>query len=342
MADDLVSLTPSTEPGRLGVLHLKRYWHKKQLLKQGRSLENALPEEWNIDTTLLAVLGLGLHQTLSFLLDKSPTFEAFEDWVLEVNHHTLPQARIADFNALPQNRQHNYQPPAPAQLALGEADLEFWDQNGYVIVRNAVPKEDCELAIQAICEFLGIDRDDPATWYGSHPAQMGIFVQLLQHPAVNKNRRSPRIRAAYEQLWNRGDLWMNTDTVGFNPPETDCHKFRGADLHWDVSLAQPIPFGTQGILYLSDTAANQGAFTLVPGFHRRIAGWLEQLPAGAAPRRENLHALGSTPVAAAAGDFIIWHHALPHGASPNLAALPRYVQYLNYQPLDAETRAEWI
>jgi hypothetical protein len=57
-------------------------------------------------------------------------------------------------------------------------------------------------------------------------------------------------------------------------------------LHWDVSLARPIPFGLQGILYLADTAANQGAFTCVPGFHRKIDSWLENLPAGSDPRAE--------------------------------------------------------
>ena len=30
-------------------------------------------------------------------------------------------------------------------------------------------------------------------------------------------------------------------------------KFRGPDLHWDCSVKTPIPFGTQGILYLTDT-----------------------------------------------------------------------------------------
>ena len=60
------------------------------------------------------------------------------------------------------------------------------------------------------------------------------------------------------------------------------------------------------------------------------------------PREQDLNALGSKPLAANAGDFIIWHHALPHGASPNSATLPRYVQYLNYAPLDAEVRDEWI
>lgn len=113
-------------------------------------------------------------------------------------------------------------------------------------------------------------------------------------------------------------------------------------MHWDVSLALPIPFGTQGILYLAHTAENQGAFTLVPGFQNRVEAWLRSLPPGTNPRQQDMHALGSKPIAANAGDFIIWHQALPHGSSPNTSSLPRFVKYFNYTPPDPEIRKVWI
>jgi ectoine hydroxylase-related dioxygenase (phytanoyl-CoA dioxygenase family) len=131
------------------------------------------------------------------------------------------------------------------------------------------------------------------------------------------------------------------DKVGFNPPETASYKYRGIGLHWDVSLELPIPFGLQGILYLTDTAETQGAFTCVPGFHLQIEQWLKLLPQNIDPRSEDLHRLGSKPIAANAGDCIIWHHALPHGASPNRHHLPRFVQYLNYRPIDYKFQAAW-
>ena len=168
------------------------------------------------------------------------------------------------------------------------------------------------------------------------------MVQLFQHPALEKNRLSAKIRKAYEQLWSRKDLWVNTDRVGFNPPETSSWKFPGPKMHWDVSLAMPIPFGLQGILYLADTASNQGVFTLVPGFHNKIESWLGSLPPSVNPRNEDIYALGTKPIEAKAGDFIIWHQALPHGSSPNSSELPRFVQYINYAPLDAEVNEVWI
>ena len=43
-------------------------------------------------------------------------------------------------------------------------------------------------------------------------------------------------------------------------------------LHWDVETAPrawPVPFAVQGVVYLEETTAEQGALRVVPGFHRR-------------------------------------------------------------------------
>ncbi len=199
-----------------------------------------------------------------------------------------------------------------------------------MILHDAVPPENCQAAVQAVCEFLDVRLDRPATWY-TGPQGHSIWIPLLHHPALWANRDSARIHRAFAQLWNREDIWVNVDQAGFNPPEKPGWKFPGPHLHWDVSLAKPIPFGVQGILYLADVAADQGAFTCVPGFHRKIDSWLESLPAGADPRAQALPG-GAVPIAGRAGDLVIWHHALPHGSSPNRAALPRIVQYLVGRP----------
>ena len=121
----------------------------------------------------------------------------------------------------------------------------------------------------------------------------------------------------------------SADRCGFHPPQREGYPFPGPDLHWDLDLGEPLAFGTQGIVYLADTPAEQGALTVVPGFHTKLADWLAQLPPGADPQAQDLHALGSQPVAGRAGDMVIWHHWLPHGSRPNLGRRPRIVQYLN-------------
>ena len=80
----------------------------------------------------------------------------------------------------------------------------------------------------------------------------------------------------------------------------------------------------------------------MPGFHRRVGDWLANLPAGANPRDQDLHALGSKPIAGRSGDFIIWHDALPHGSRPNRATMPRIVQYIAMYPMAQEIAEEWV
>ena len=328
-------MSPLPSAGPLGIPCLAGFWSRTLARRSGAAPQKDSARDWVDDNTLLAGLGLNLRETYAYLYDRTPTLEAFEAWILDINGGSIDPARIARLNAalaadvtgeaaLPAR-----EPAAPP--ALSDADLAFWDENGYVVLHDAVPPENAQAAAQAIYDFLAIDPLNPATWYGNAHGHT-IWVPLLHHPALWANRSSPRIHRAFAQIWRRSDLWVNVDQAGFNPPEHPGWNFPGPHLHWDVSLVQPIPFGVQGILYLTDTAADQGAFTCVPGFHRRIEDWLNALPAGADPRAQDLRSLGPIPIAGRAGDLIIWHHALPHGASPNRSARPRVVQYLKLRP----------
>ncbi|MFZ9388490.1 MAG: phytanoyl-CoA dioxygenase family protein [Chitinophagaceae bacterium] len=333
-------LAASSEKSRLGILHLKRFWDKCMQRKAGRLAGDALQDEWNTDNLMLSALGLGLEQTMRYVYLSPDDFIAFEQWVLDANGGSLDTGKLEAFNRACEGI--SGKEAITVNGPLGEEEMDQWNRNGYHIIRGAVSRVDCEETIRVICEHIGIDRDDPSTWYKPHPARQGIMVQLFQHPILDKNRNTPIIRQVYEQLWGRKDIWVNADRVGFNPPETEFWKFPGPGMHFDVSLALPIPFGTQGILYLADTAENQGAFTLVPGFQNRVEAWLGSLPPGTNPRQQDMYALGAKPIAAGAGDFIIWQQALPHGSSPNTSSLPRFVQYFNYSPPDPEIREVWI
>lgn len=338
-----ITLAEPTETGALGVYQLKRIWSRTQLLRRRRIEEN--PAEKQLDRLVLHAVGLGLEQAFQYLMRVGPTFEEFERWIVATAGGIGPE-QIARINAAiigaevpPATRRRLAEIDAAAPV-LSEADLAHWAEHGYVIVHDAVPEASRAATEQAIWEHLGARPDVPDTWY--LPNDHGIMVQYFQHPSFVANRRSPRIHKAFAQLWGTADLWPTTDRVGFNPPERPGWLFKGPDLHWDVSLHQPIPFGTQGILYLTDTPPEQGAFTAVPGFHRRIAGWLASLPAGSDPRRENLHALGSMPIPGRAGDLVIWHQALPHGSRPNRGGRPRLVQYINLQPARYEEHDVWV
>jgi ectoine hydroxylase-related dioxygenase (phytanoyl-CoA dioxygenase family) len=226
---------------------------------------------------------------------------------------------------------------AAMEPVLDESRLAHWEDHGYVVLPEAISAEQAAAVSDLIWETTGAAPDDPTSWYGAR--EDGIMVARFQHPALEAARRSPRIHKAFSQLWGTENLWVTIDRMGFNPPVTPDHPFAGSDLHWDVSLAQPIPFGTQAVMYLSDTAVDQGAFRCVPGFHHEIAGWLDRL-GDADPRKIDLSAR-EVHVAGKAGDLVIWRQDLPHGASPNHARSPRLAQYLNYYLPDMEVRRRW-
>ena len=306
--------------------------------RAGRAVPSRDPEEWVSDGTLIFGLGLGLHETLRYLFMEAPRFEQFEAWILEKNGGRIDPRRIARINAALAGSLDEAACP-PVEPVLTAKDLASWEENGYVVLHDAVPPEGCAAAAQAIYHFLRMDPEDPGTWYCG-PQGHSIWIPLLHHPAFWANRNSPRIHSAFAQLWGRADLWVSVDQGGMNPPETDSWRFPGPHLHWDTSLELPIPFGLQGILYLTDTGPTQGAFTCVPGFHRKIDDWLKSLQ-GADPRQQDLRALGAVPIAGKAGDLIIWHQALPHGSSPNRASRPRVVQYISMRPTRWTMNREW-
>ena len=340
---ETILLPSSFETGKLGVYHLKRYWAIAMGKRNGSIPHDQYTDEWNDDTTMLNMLGLGLEQTIIYLYREAPAFEDFEQWVLDINGGHIDTNRISGFNRIKQGEQLQVVAnPFSGQQMITAEQQACWDENGYLIIPSVISRDDCDQTIELICRTIGITRDDPSTWYQAHPARQGIMVQLFQHPLLEQNRQNALVKKVYEELWGRTDLIVSTDRVGFNPPETESWVFPGPRMHWDVSLELPVPFGLQGILYLSDTAATQGAFSLVPGFHHHIEKWIHDLPPGAHPRQEDIYKLGVQPIAAGAGDFIIWHHALPHGSSANKSDKPRFVQYINWLPPDPERNTDWI
>lgn len=336
-------LPPPTETGLLGVYQLKRAWARQRARHRG--VFDSDQRDFTLDHLVFDALGIGLEQTLQHLGRTALSFEEFERWIVATTSG-VPERQVARINAAiagtdyPADIRDWLAAVEAAEPALSADDLAFWDEHGYVILHDAVPEDTRVAATQAVLDYVGARLDEPDSWY--RPSSRSIMVQFFQHPAFTANRRSPRIHKAFAQLFGTADLWVSTDRVGFNPPERDGWMFPGPHLHWDVSLHQPMPLAASGILYLIDTPADQGGFTLVPGFHRRIGDWLAHLPPGADPRQQNLYALGPTPIAGRAGDLVIWHDALPHGASPNRGRMPRIVQYIRMYPTERKVADVWL
>jgi ectoine hydroxylase-related dioxygenase (phytanoyl-CoA dioxygenase family) len=307
-----------TEP----LIILENLW-KRTLNPSGNSSGNST-QTWNDEIKALYQLGIGMEDALQFLYFEKPDFETFKIWIND------------------KRKSENSESQETAEEVLSKQDLEFWDKNGYVIVKNAISKKDCKETQQAIWEYLKMDPNKKETWYNRHENQKGLMLNFSDHETLNKNRFSPRIKKAYEQLYKTDKIYKTIDKVSFSPPETEEFSFLGSQLHWDTSLKQPIKFGLQGLLYLTDCDIDEGAFHCVPGFHNQINHWLDNLKPDENPRDKAVVTLKPEPITGNAGDFIIWNNTLPHCATPNKGKSPRMVQYLTYLPDDFDSAKEWI
>ena len=212
---------------------------------------------------------------------------------------------------------------------LSQQDLAFFHKNGYVIARKVIDRAQAERTAQAVWAFSGKKPDDPETWYEEGK---GIMVEVYHQQAMWDNRTNPRVHQAFSQVWNNEKLWVSHDRASISPPNRDPEA-KEHNLHWDMNIDNPpFSFGVQGILYLNDTPAEQGAFICVPGFQHKLEDWLANLSKGAKPKEQDLLALGTKRIGAEAGDLVLWQTALPHTASLNRGTSPRVAQYITMWP----------
>ncbi len=284
---------------------------------------------WHQQLKALYANHLAYPAVIKFLLEVRPNLPEFKDWLQQMRdaYQILESAEQAA--------------DADADDNLTQEQIDFWHKNGYLVLSNAIDAKACAASRDAIWRFLNADINDPTSWYRAQHLQQGLMLPFYNHPQLNTNRASKRIRTAFEQLYGTKAIYKTIDQTSFNPPETNNFSFRGNGLHWDVSLTLPIPERYQGLLYLSDCDEMDGAFHCVPGFHHQITPWLEQLAPHEDPRECALRDLQAKAVTGKAGDFIIWHQALPHCATANRGKTPRMVQYLAYIPDDHVDQSVW-
>jgi hypothetical protein len=227
---------------------------------------------------------------------------------------------------------------------LSKEDWSFWQENGYVVIPNAVQQENLDRMVETIWQFLYMDPDDSETWYKHKPYTRDDrcspisgagMVEMYQHQALWDNRQHPKIHQAFSEIWDDEKLWVSLDRANMKPPARDDRPEWGHQgmIHWDVDTSeQPIRFGVQGVLYLTDTAENQGGFQCVPGFNNTFEEWVKTQPEDRNPHQPDLADLQVKSIAGKAGDLLIWHKLLAHGNGHNTSDKPRLAQYITMSP----------
>ncbi len=237
-------------------------------------------------------------------------------------------------------------------MTLSKSEEEFFRENGYVRVEQAVPEENCEAVIDAIWAFLGKDPDDPNTWYGppdglDEPAhgQFAGMVNLYHHHAMWDNRQHPDVYEAFADVLSESALWTSLDRCNMTPPRHERYpEYDSSFIHWDVDTSPlpnrpvqqggtpSVPFGVQGVLYLDDTTEEMGGFQCVPSIYRDLDEWVRSRPGD---RDVSDPEVGDHEVAAIPGkqgDLVIWDSLLPHGNGHNESDRPRLAQYISMAP----------
>lgn len=339
-------LNKSLEVGALGVLHIKSlHFRKMQELKK-KKLNNPLLDQ--LDGFVLDGLDIPISQSTEYLLSKQPEFAEFEEWILLRHGGDICSKKIDMINDAVLDFVKNGQQKYPLQIQIDDPiftskDINFWKKNGYIVLKNAIDENECKDLENAIWEYLELLPNDPQNWKNSKDI---FWLKAFKNPLLSKNKNSKKIHRAFSQLWGTDKLINATDRISFNPPLDEKHKYYGpCELHWDISLANPISFNLFGMIYLNDIKKEQGAFQCIPGFHKDLDKWLSDLDEGIDPREEILKEEYQSKVlkiSANAGDLIICNHALPHSSSINRGEYPRFVQYIDMYPANKQINQIWI
>jgi ectoine hydroxylase-related dioxygenase (phytanoyl-CoA dioxygenase family) len=230
-----------------------------------------------------------------------------------------------------------------------EEHRKFFQENGYVKIEGVVPKENCERVIEAIWACLGKDPTNPDNWYDHEKGVINRdgMVEMYQHQALWDNRQHPQMYEAFSELLGEKKLWVSVDRVNMKPPKREGKEnLDSSFIHWDADTTNltfplPKPFGgVQGVLYIADTAENQGGFQCVPSLYREFEEWLKTQPADRNPRVPDITGYKVESIPGKAGDLVIWDRLLAHGNGHNYAGKPRYAQYISMNRADPG-RIEW-
>jgi ectoine hydroxylase-related dioxygenase (phytanoyl-CoA dioxygenase family) len=228
---------------------------------------------------------------------------------------------------------------------LSEADWQFWIKEGYVVVKQAISKEQAKLTADFIWEFEDKDPTKPDTWYTPPRAEMQMkeligsgMVEVYNHQLLWQNRQTPRIYEAFVDIWGTEKLWVTIDRANLNFPKREQVDFNGF-IHWDYD-PDTKPENVQGVLALADqTDENMGGFQCVPELFRTYDTWKLTQPEDRNRFIPDISVFEDklVKVKLEAGDLLIFHSALPHGIRPNLSEEKvRIAQYISMMPAQEE------
>nr|WP_294944988.1 phytanoyl-CoA dioxygenase family protein [uncultured Mucilaginibacter sp.] len=233
----------------------------------------------------------------------------------------------------------------PLQV-LSEDDWKFWVENGYVVIKNAVPREQAEKLAAYLWEYEGKDPNDIESWYKKPNAQMQMkelnntgMVEIYNHQLMWDNRQTARVHQAFADIWGTEKLWATIDRANLNFPLRPGFEYKGF-IHWDYD-PETKPQNVQGVLALADqTDENMGGFQCIPELYRTYDTWKLTQPEDRDHYKPDTTGFELVKVKLEAGDLLIFNSLQPHGiranASGNKVRIAQYVAMMPAQEDDQD------
>lgn len=228
---------------------------------------------------------------------------------------------------------------------LSEDDWAFWLHNGYIVIKNAVPREQAKETADFLWEFEEKDPDDPETWYAPPRAEMKMkeltgtgMVEVYNHQHLWNNRQVEKVYHAFCDVWGTDRLWVTIDRANLNFPMRPGHEYKGF-IHWDYD-PETRPQNVQGVLALADqTDEEMGGFQCIPWLYRNYDTWKLDQPSDRDRFKPDVSQLQDkiVKVKMEAGDLLIFNSTEPHGIRPNRSTdKVRMAQYISMMPAEPE------
>ena len=228
----------------------------------------------------------------------------------------------------------------------------FWKEHGYVVIKNAVPREQAEQTAAFLWEFEEKNPNDKTTWYTASRAEIKMkelagtgMVEVYNNQLLWNNRQTKRVYDAFVDIWGTEKLWVTIDRANLNYPMRPGHEYKGF-IHWDYD-PETKPQNVQGVLALADqTDANMGGFQCIPWLFRNYDTWKLTQPEDRNHFKPDTTGLEDkiVKVSMEAGDLLIFNSSEPHGIRPNHSEdKVRIAQYISMMPAqeDNEALKEW-
>jgi hypothetical protein len=261
-------------------------------------------------------------------------------------HYDIPgNPSTAKSSALQLNDRLNGEP----LRVLSEEDWAFWKHNGYVVIKQAVPREKALKTAAFLYEFEEKDPNDSSTWYTAPRAEMKMkelantgMVECYNSQLQWDNRSTQRVYDAFVDIWGTEKLWVTIDRANLNFPIRPGHEYK-AFIHWDYD-PETKPVNVQGVLALADQLdENMGGFQCIPELFRNYDTWKLTQPEDRNRFLPDTTGFTPTKVKLEAGDLLIFNSLQPHGIRANHSDKVRCAQYISMMPAeeDNDSLREW-